>query len=719
VSVSELLAGAGVVPVRRGQPLALRPAGSVPIGPAVSLLENEHGGAVSVWGMVSACWEDGDVVGRRLAAVTLVTTRAATQLEVAPAFGVDDATLRRWTRAWEKEGAEGLRPEKPGPKRRSKLTDELGRQIRRLRNAGNSLAAIAETTGVSTDTVRRAIAEGDGTDGPAKRASKLVPLARPSTRTAERALARAGLLAGADPVICEGESLPYVGALVVLPALMVTGLIDAARSVYGAPRAAFYSLRSLLCCLVFSCLLGEARAEGLTRLDPVAMGRLVGLDRAPEVGTMRRRMEELAALRRSDQLLKALAEAHVSAHPEAMGILYVDGHVRAYHGGSDLPRAHLARARIAMAATTDTWVTDERGDALLVWSSAPGAGLTGELKTAALAVRELLGADARPTIAFDRGGFSSACFAELQSLGFHILTYRKAPFRLEPQNAFSPYVVKDAFGHEQTYLLSERNVRLAYDNARHYFSCRQVTRRDPKTGHQTPVLTTWPPERTASEVATSMFHRWREENLFRFMRPRGLDAMDSYAKVDDDYERLVPNPHKAKAKRALSEARKSLARAEEVEGRLALGGSDAGSGGVRAAYEQAVAAVGEMEAAYRLIPAKIGLGEIRPDARRLDDERKRIHDAVRMATWNAESALARALGRHYARAEDEAHGLLAEAFKTSGDLEVINDELHVRLDPLSSPRRSRAIAELCAELSETETLYPGTKLKLVFSVKGC
>jgi len=188
--------------------------------------------------------------------------------------------VRRWTLAWEKEGAEGLRPEKPGPKLRSKLTDELGRQIRRLHIAGNSLAGIAETTGVSTDTVRRAIAEGDGTDGPAKRSTKLVPLARPSTRAAERALDRAGLLAGAYPVICEGESLPRLGALVVLPALMVTGLIDPARSVYRVPRAAFFSLCSLLVRLASSCLLGEARAEGLTRLDPVAMGRLVGLDRA-------------------------------------------------------------------------------------------------------------------------------------------------------------------------------------------------------------------------------------------------------------------------------------------------------------------------------------------------------------------------------------------------------------------------------------------------------
>jgi hypothetical protein len=103
---------------------------------------------------------------------------------------------------------------------------------------------------------------------------------------------------------------------------------------------------------------------------------------------------------------------------------------------------------------------------------------------------------------------------------------------------------------------------------------------------------------------------------------------------------------------------------------------------------------------------------------RLDDERKRIHDAIRMATWNAESALARALGPHYARAEDEAHSLLAEAFKAPADFEVAGGELHVRLDPLSAPRRSRAIAGLCAELTATETIYPGTELRIVYSVKG-
>lgn len=73
---------------------------------------------------------------------------------------------------------------------------------------------------------------------------------------------------------------------------------------------------------------------------------------------------------------------------------------------------------------------------------------------------------------------------------------------------------------------------------------------------------------------------------------------------------------------------------------------------------------------------------------------------------------------HYRRADDEAHSLLRETFRASGDIEVLGDTLHVRLDGLSAPRRSRAIAAVCEELNATETLYPGTNLRLVYSVKG-
>lgn len=693
------------------------------VGSAVALVENDEGGLVFIWGMATSCWARGDVVGRRLAAVSLVVTGSAHHYEVARAFGVNDDTLRNWRHAWQSRGTDGLQPERRGPKGPSKLTPEVAARCCSLRADGRSLLEVAALVGVSTDTVRRATAaqarSAPPSDGapepdasPAATGTGLVPLAQPEPRDIERALAHAGLLVGAEPVITEGASLPFVGALLVLPALGVTGLVEVAKAVYGAPKAAFYGIRSLLLTLVFAALLGEPRAEGLTRIDPLALGRLLGLDRAPEVGTMRRRMEALAEMRRADELVLGLARHHVSAHPEAMGILYVDGHVRAYHGGTDLSRAHLARARIAMAATTDTWLADARGDAVLVWSSVPGASLTGELRDAARAVRELLGPDARPTICFDRGGWSPALFAELVGAGFDIATYRKGPLQPEPHSTFANHQVKGSFGHPATYLLADRPVTIAYDDGRHSFACRQVTRLDEASGHQTQILTTRA-DLTAAEVAQAMFSRWRQENLFRFMRPRGLDAMDSYAKVPDDLTRLVPNPAKARACQELTDARAGVTAAKAAVAAEALATNSASVRPINDARN----ALSELADRSAGIPAKVPLGSIRPGAMRLDDERKRIHDATRMAAWNAEHTLARALGAHYARAEDEAHSLLAEAFSASADLQIIGQELHVRIESLSSPRRSRAIAALCLELTATETTYPGTDLRLVYSVK--
>jgi hypothetical protein len=53
---------------------------------------------------------------------------------------------------------------------------------------------------------------------------------------------------------------------------------------------------------------------------------------------------------------------------------------------------------------------------------------------------------------------------------------------------------------------------------------------------------------------------------------------------------------------------------------------------------------------------------------RLDTEVKQITHAIRMAAYNAETTLARALDSHYARAGGEAHALIREALTISGDI---------------------------------------------------
>jgi len=721
VAALEVLVGAGLVPVRRGQPLPLRPAGSARVSDAADLVENDEGGAVFVWGMATSCWDSGDIVARRWAAVQLGVTGAATQVEVGAAFGMGETTLQRWTAAWRRDGMDGLVPAQKGPMRPSKLTEEVVAGIRVLRAGGASTYAIAAATGLSRNSVSRALA-GGGSDAPAEVALRpalddddesmeLIPLARPEPRDDERQAARCGELAEAPTVICEGSSLPLAGALLILPALATTGLLSCAEEVYDRARAAFYGLRSLVLAVVFAALLGEARAEGLTRLDPVDVGRLLGLDRAPEVKTLRRRFQRLARAGRGDQLMLALARRHVAAHPEAAGVFYVDGHVRAYHGGAELPKAHVTRMRLSMHATVDTWVADAFGDGVLCWTAPPPDSLVGELARVAATVRQLVGPDARPTIAFDRGGWSPATFAELVALGFDVLTYRKAPLKAEPRSAFSEHVHIDEAGRTHRYLLADRRVRVFYRHGarRRYFACRQITRLDPDTGHQTHIVTTRDDD--AAVVAHAMFSRWRQENFFRYLRAHyGLDALDSYATVADDLDRSVPNPSKKTAGSGVKQARARLA---EIEAGLA----EPLSAELAAAKADALDYIKALGDDARAVPARVPLGELHPDAVVHHGERKRLHDAIRMATYNAETNTARLLGPHYARAEDEARSLLREAMHNPADLQVVGNELHVRINALSAPRRSRAIAGLCTELNATDTLYPGTEFVLRYSVK--
>src|SRR5229473_1731214 len=266
-------------------------------------------GAVQLHGMMTFCWEAGDEAGRRLAAVQLTELKAATQQQVAAAFGAGPVTVWRWADAYRRGGLAGLLPARRGPKGPSKLTPELAGKIRELAGAGKSQAAVAKECGVSAFAVRTALgrvparpaaaapAREDtagreaGSQEPAWTQDALPVLPDPVPRDGERALARFGLLGeGAAPVFVPGAKYPLAGLLLALPALAQTGLAEAARAVYGQLKNGFYGLELVLVACVFLALLREPRAEGATRVPPAALGRVPVLDRAPEVKTIRRKL---------------------------------------------------------------------------------------------------------------------------------------------------------------------------------------------------------------------------------------------------------------------------------------------------------------------------------------------------------------------------------------------------------------------------------------------
>ena len=80
-----------------------------------------------VHGILAYAWDAGDTAGRRFAAVSLMRIKAATQLEVAEAFAVRPATVRRWDAQHCDAGVAGLLPERKGPKRKSNTHRRHGR----------------------------------------------------------------------------------------------------------------------------------------------------------------------------------------------------------------------------------------------------------------------------------------------------------------------------------------------------------------------------------------------------------------------------------------------------------------------------------------------------------------------------------------------------------------------------------------------------------------
>ncbi len=734
-------------------PLPLLPPGAAEIARGVGLVTGDEGSLVTVHGLATFAWDAGDEAGRRLAAVQLVRLRAASQGQVAGAFGVDPGTIWRWDQALAAGGVAGLVPARRGPKGASKLTPELAERIDGLNAAGATLREIAAATGVSTFTVRNALGrvpssgqpaaagvtagEGaglDAGDGDAGEGTEVPVLPDPVPRDAERVLARWGLLGeGAAPVFTPGARYPLAGLLLALPALEGTGLLAAAREVYGRLRDGFYGLTATLLTLVFLALAGEPRAEGATRVPPAALGRVLGLDRAPEVKTIRRKLGELAAAGRAAELQLAIARHHAGTWPDELGFLYIDGHTRAYFGTRDVQKMHIARMKHPGPATEETWVTDATGDPMLVVMAEPSSSLAAQVKDLLPDLRAVCGDRRDVTLCFDRGGWSPDLFAAVTDAGFGLLTYRKAQAGKEipaiDGEKFTPVTFAGNDGRARTCDLADTDVTITVTTGEHkgrVLELRQVTRRD--KGRQVHILTTRPragqPDGLpAAAVTWRMGNRWREENYLLARDCFALDALDSYAVTPDDGQRLVPNPAKKTASAQVKTARTALAGAEAARQRKLDQLRSPAPGTTAIITNQDLAQLDKpvqaarrkldtARAAAKAVPAKIPLAAHNPDMMQLDTETKLITHAIRMAAFNSEITLARALG-----AGDGACAIIREALTASGDIIPGDGTLRVRLDPLSAPRRTRTIAALCDKLNAAGTCYPGTNLILRYEIK--
>jgi len=390
------------------------------------------------------------------------------------------------------------------------------------------------------------------------------------TRVMERVEAAVGVLEEAPSEFEAALDVTTAGVLFALPALLENGLLKHTNKCFNLPKG-FYGLAQIFLLLGFMALARIKNMEKLRYCPPGEWGKILGLDRIPEVKTLRAKVKHIAQTGNVSEWAGELSKEWMKANPEAAGILYVDGHVRVYHGAqTKLPKRYVAREKLCLRGMTDYWVNNQTGCPFFVITTPFTPGLLGMMRSEIVPrlledvpnqpSAEELDADERLNrfvMIFDREGYSPDFFHEMWRQRIACQTYNKYPKEDWPISEFTEQVVSMPHAGQVKMPLAERGTRLSAK-----MWVREI-RKLTETGHQTSVLSTDYKADTA-EIAAHMFSRWSQENFFRYMMQEyNIDGLSGYdLEAVDDTKTLV-NP----AYRNLESQIKSKAAAQQEKGR--------------------------------------------------------------------------------------------------------------------------------------------------------
>jgi hypothetical protein len=328
---------------------------------------------------------EGDRRAYRMFTAQLICQGACRQTDIIRAFGVSKNSAIRNVHRYRAGGVAAFYAPRT-PRGASVITPAVAARAQQWLGAGRNPRGVAKELGLKLDTLRKASQQGrlirpcplqpaepPSEEAPAPQApaatdksaraieDAAAKMGTACTRPDERVRAALGLLDGASTRFEPCRDVSCGGVLCALPASAEDGLF---RHIANC-LAKLHGYYSTLHVIILWAYMAPCRIEVVEQLQyqpPGELGKLLGRDRVPEVRRLRR---ERAALSRDDAPEKGaglLSRDWLEAAPELAGTLYVDGHVRLYHGDRTAsPERYVSRQRLGLRGTTDYRVNDVLG----------------------------------------------------------------------------------------------------------------------------------------------------------------------------------------------------------------------------------------------------------------------------------------------------------------------------------------------------------------------
>ena len=128
----------------------------------------------------------------------------------------------------------------------------------------------------------------------------------------------------------------------------------------------------------------------------------------------------------------------------------------------------------------------------------------------------------------------------------------------------------------------------------------------------------------------------------------------------------------------------------------------------------------ELLEARKQQPYKIEVKNMPENTRytKLDMEGKLFQNIIKMICYRAETTVSMLLNVEIYKKQEEIRSLVKSIIKSRGDMcpDYTQKTLTIKLYTLSNPRDNRALEKLCELLTDSETVYPGTELKLIYKL---
>lgn len=674
------------------------------------------------------------------------------QAEIAKAFGIPKIAIKRAVKLFRKKGPKGFfEPRKT--RGAAILTKPVLTKAQNLLDEGYSIPDVAKKLAIKKDTLRKAVDSGRLHKVSKKKLSGKEderPASTKSQRSGEDSSASMGMGATDVPgrlAASIGQSgpptlsfqpafdVPNGGVLLAIPSLLANGLLRHTENFFNIPKG-FYSLSSIFLLLGLMALCRIRSLEDLRHCAPGEWGNLLGLDRIPEIRTMRGKVNDLSQDNRALEWSAKLCTEWMEAAPESTAFLYVDGHVRVYNGKkTKLPRHYVAREKLCLRATTDYWVNAMDSQPFFMVNKPVDPGLIKVLEKEIVprlekdipnqpSVEELE-ADQflhRFAIVFDREGYSPGFMLRMKQKRIACISYNKYPGDDWAKEEFVSTQVNLVSGEIVEMFLAERGVFLGK-----MVWVREI-RKLTESGHQTSILSTGyrlPMERTG----TAMFARWSQENFFKYMRKHyNLDGLISYSTEDIPDTTQVVNPAYRELDGQVRSKTGKLSRKLAKFGAMDLKGNidpknvekfEREKANLKEEIDHMEREISELKSKRKSTTKHITIGELSEEERfqRLNTKSKHLIDTIKMIAYRSETSMANFL-RGIMPKKDEARSLLQTIYNCEADILPNEKEgtLTIQIHNLANKSSGVMLQNLCNIANETETAFPGTNLRLIYKM---